>query len=44
MKPIPKQRRESIMAKMSVPARKSIAEIFREEGISFATLYPKKSR
>jgi transposase-like protein len=39
MKPIPKKRRESIMAKMSGPARKSIAEISREEGISSATLY-----
>jgi transposase-like protein len=39
MKPIPKQRRESIMAKMSGPARKSIAEISREESISSATLY-----
>lgn len=39
MKPIPKQRRESIMAKMSGPARKSIVEISREEGVSAATLY-----
>jgi transposase-like protein len=39
MKPIPKERRESIMAKMSGPGRKSIAEISREEGISSATLY-----
>ena len=39
MKPIPKERRESIMAKMSGPDRKPIADISREEGISSATLY-----
>jgi hypothetical protein len=39
MKSIQKKRRESIMAKMSGPARKCVAEISRKEGISSATLY-----
>lgn len=39
MKPIPKQRKEAILAKMSAPDSKPLSAIAAEEGISIATLY-----
>jgi len=43
MKPIPKQRKEAILAKMSHPGCKPISAIAQEEGISVATLYAWRS-
>ncbi|MEI2419584.1 hypothetical protein V6O07_04875 [Arthrospira platensis SPKY2] len=39
MKAIPQERKEAVLAKMTGPNRKTIAQIASEEGISAATLY-----
>ena len=39
MKQIPQERRDAILAKLTDPDRKSIAEISAEEGLSTTTLY-----
>jgi len=39
MKQIPKERRDAILAKLSGPDRKSVAELAKAEGVSRATLY-----
>jgi transposase-like protein len=39
MKPIPPERREAILARLSGPARESVARVAALEGISPATLY-----
>ena len=39
MKSIPQERRDAIIAKMTGPQKKSIAELAKEENISTTTLY-----
>ncbi|MEN9283629.1 MAG: hypothetical protein RLZZ179_1122, partial [Verrucomicrobiota bacterium] len=39
MKPIPPERREAILARLSGPAREPVARVAAQEGISPATLY-----